>query len=327
MLFNIALNYGGRTEIVDAARRAIAAGIAPDDLDERTFASFLYTAGQPDPDLLIRTSGEMRVSNFLLWQIAYSEIWVTETLWPDFRRRDLLKRSSPIRSATAATAASSRRRWPSAPSDRRHSVPQCGVRSAHDSACERRRAGAGAVAAVWFAPPWLLFLIAEGLLLLGASRVSRIWRSRCGLTAPWLAAGALAMICCAAVAVEPGARRESSPIAALMSGVVIIGTGVAVALARWHRRARLDGRRALSGALSRSSDRRDGGDPRTRGAPGAVSADADDHRRATPRSTTPAAPSAGGRWRRRSARRRPSRAPSAVSSSARPSWRARVRGG
>jgi undecaprenyl diphosphate synthase len=90
MLFNIALNYGGRAEIVDAARRAIASGILPDDLDEARFGSLLYTAGQPDPDLLIRTSGEMRISNFLLWQIAYSEIWVTETLWPDFRRRDLL---------------------------------------------------------------------------------------------------------------------------------------------------------------------------------------------------------------------------------------------
>jgi undecaprenyl diphosphate synthase len=91
MLFNIALNYGGRAEIVDAARRAIAAGVTPDDLDERRFGDFLYTAGQPDPDLLIRTSGEMRVSNFLLWQIAYAEIWVTDTLWPDFRRRDLLE--------------------------------------------------------------------------------------------------------------------------------------------------------------------------------------------------------------------------------------------
>jgi undecaprenyl diphosphate synthase len=91
MLFNIALNYGGRAEIIDAARRAIAAGIAADDLDERRFGELLYTAGQPDPDLLIRTSGEMRVSNFLLWQIAYSEIWVTDTLWPDFRRRDLLE--------------------------------------------------------------------------------------------------------------------------------------------------------------------------------------------------------------------------------------------
>jgi len=91
MLFNIALNYGGRAEIVDAARRAIAAGVRPEDLDERRFGDFLYTAGQPDPDLLIRTSGEMRVSNFLLWQIAYSEIWVTETLWPDFRCRHLLE--------------------------------------------------------------------------------------------------------------------------------------------------------------------------------------------------------------------------------------------
>jgi undecaprenyl diphosphate synthase len=91
MLFNIALNYGGRAEIVAAARRAIAEGIAAEDLDERRFGDLLYTAGQPDPDLLIRTSGEMRVSNFLLWQIAYSEIWVTETLWPDFRRRDLLE--------------------------------------------------------------------------------------------------------------------------------------------------------------------------------------------------------------------------------------------
>jgi undecaprenyl diphosphate synthase len=91
MLFNIALNYGGRAEIVDAARRAIESGIRAEDLDERRFATFLYTAGQPDPDLLIRTSGEMRVSNYLLWQIAYAEIYVTETLWPDFRRRHLLE--------------------------------------------------------------------------------------------------------------------------------------------------------------------------------------------------------------------------------------------
>ena len=91
MLFNIALNYGGRAEIVDAARRAIEAGVRPEDLDEQRFASFLYTAGQPDPDLLIRTSGEMRVSNYLLWQIAYAEIYVTDTLWPDFRRRHLLE--------------------------------------------------------------------------------------------------------------------------------------------------------------------------------------------------------------------------------------------
>jgi undecaprenyl diphosphate synthase len=91
MLFNLALNYGGRAEIIDAVRRAMKAGVTPEQLDEQTFASFLYTAGQPDPDLLIRTSGEMRVSNYLLWQIAYAEIYVTETLWPDFRRHHLLE--------------------------------------------------------------------------------------------------------------------------------------------------------------------------------------------------------------------------------------------
>jgi undecaprenyl diphosphate synthase len=91
MLFNIALNYGGRAEIVDAARRLVAAGVTTEEIDEKRFSEFLYTAGQPDPDLLIRTSGEMRVSNFLLWQIAYAEIWVTDTLWPDFRCRHLLE--------------------------------------------------------------------------------------------------------------------------------------------------------------------------------------------------------------------------------------------
>jgi len=91
MLFNIALNYSGRAEIVEAARQAIASGLRPEQLDEERFGGLLYTAGQPDPDLLIRTSGEMRVSNFLLWQIAYAEIYVTETLWPDFRRQHLLE--------------------------------------------------------------------------------------------------------------------------------------------------------------------------------------------------------------------------------------------
>jgi undecaprenyl diphosphate synthase len=90
LLFNIALNYGGRAEIVDAVRKMIEAGVPSAEIDERRFGEFLYTAGQPDPDLLIRTSGEMRVSNFLLWQIAYSEIWVTDTLWPDFRAQHLL---------------------------------------------------------------------------------------------------------------------------------------------------------------------------------------------------------------------------------------------
>jgi undecaprenyl diphosphate synthase len=90
MQFNIALNYGGRAEIVEAVKRMLAAGVEPEAVDEARFSGFLYTAGQPDPDLLIRTSGEMRISNFLLWQIAYAEIWVTDTLWPDFRTRHLL---------------------------------------------------------------------------------------------------------------------------------------------------------------------------------------------------------------------------------------------
>ena len=91
MVFNIALNYSGRCEIVDACRRIVADWAAGKraDIDEETIGRYLYTSGQSDPDLLIRTSGELRVSNFLLWQIAYSEIWVTQALWPDFRRRDL----------------------------------------------------------------------------------------------------------------------------------------------------------------------------------------------------------------------------------------------
>ncbi len=93
MIFNIALNYSGRCELVDACRRLIAQAVAHPDqpIDEARIAAELDTAGQPDPDLLIRTSGEMRVSNFLLWQIAYSEIVVTPTLWPDFRLRHLLE--------------------------------------------------------------------------------------------------------------------------------------------------------------------------------------------------------------------------------------------
>jgi len=95
MRLNLALNYSGRAELVDAVNAIVeearAAGrLGALNIDEHTIASRLYTAGIPDPDLLIRTSGEMRVSNFLLWQIAYAELYVTETLWPDFRRADLL---------------------------------------------------------------------------------------------------------------------------------------------------------------------------------------------------------------------------------------------
>jgi undecaprenyl diphosphate synthase len=92
MTLVVALNYGGRSEIVDAVRRILEEGrLGPGDLDEIVFAAHLYTEGIPDPDLLIRTSGELRVSNFLLWQIAYTEIYVTPVLWPDFRKRHLLE--------------------------------------------------------------------------------------------------------------------------------------------------------------------------------------------------------------------------------------------
>src|SRR5215467_11747345 len=93
MVLCLALNYGGRAEIVDAMN-AIAAGrggYLREPVTEEDIARNLYTAGLPDPDLLIRSSGEMRVSNFLLWQIAYAEILVTETLWPDFNRARLLE--------------------------------------------------------------------------------------------------------------------------------------------------------------------------------------------------------------------------------------------
>ena len=95
LLFQIALNYGGRAEIVDTVNRIMAVlrerEMSDAQIDEQFFSDHLYTANIDDPDLLIRTSGELRVSNFLLWQIAYAEIHVTKVLWPDFRRRDLFE--------------------------------------------------------------------------------------------------------------------------------------------------------------------------------------------------------------------------------------------
>ena len=91
----VAFNYGGRDELLDAfrvlARRVQAGELAPDAVSEADISRALYTEGVPDPDLLIRTSGEMRVSNFLLWQIAYTELWMTPTLWPDFGPTDLYR--------------------------------------------------------------------------------------------------------------------------------------------------------------------------------------------------------------------------------------------
>jgi undecaprenyl diphosphate synthase len=95
LLFNVALNYGGRAELVDAfkllLRKQLNANGNRSEITEEVISNSLYTAGLPDPDLLIRTSGELRISNFLLWQIAYSEIWVTNTLWPDFRKKDFFE--------------------------------------------------------------------------------------------------------------------------------------------------------------------------------------------------------------------------------------------
>ena len=95
LLLNLALNYGGRAEILQAVRRVVAdvkAGkLNEGQLDEATFQRFLYTDGQPDPDLLIRTSGEQRISNFLLWQISYTELYLVPTLWPDFNKGDFTK--------------------------------------------------------------------------------------------------------------------------------------------------------------------------------------------------------------------------------------------
>lgn len=89
MILNIALNYGGRIEIIDAINSILKEGLKK--VDEKTFSKYLYTYPLPDPDLIIRTSGEMRLSNFLIWQSAYSEFYVTETLWPDFSKEDFIK--------------------------------------------------------------------------------------------------------------------------------------------------------------------------------------------------------------------------------------------
>ena len=99
----VALNYGGRAELVDAARRMMEDGLASEEVNEATFASYLYAPEVPEVDLMIRTSGELRISNFLLWQIAYAEFYVTDTLWPDFSPEE-------FRRAISSFAARSRRR-------------------------------------------------------------------------------------------------------------------------------------------------------------------------------------------------------------------------
>jgi undecaprenyl diphosphate synthase len=128
LVLNVAFNYGSRAEIVRAARSLIRDGIAAEAVDEAVFASHLETAGSPDPDLIIRTSGEMRLSNFLLWQAAYAELYVTETLWPDFDREDLL--------AALTNYADRQRRYGILPDDEDDDDPPHGQE-------EAARAGAG----------------------------------------------------------------------------------------------------------------------------------------------------------------------------------------
>jgi undecaprenyl diphosphate synthase len=91
LILNLALDYGGRAEIVDAVKQMLADGLDPNYVDEQTFNRYLYTGGQPDPDLIVRTSGEYRVSNFLIWQGAYSEYYITDVHWPDFDEAELQK--------------------------------------------------------------------------------------------------------------------------------------------------------------------------------------------------------------------------------------------
>ncbi len=91
IILNVAFNYGGRAEILDAIRRMIQDDVQPEQVDETLFSRYLYTAGLPDPDLIIRTAGEMRLSNFLIWQSAYAEYYSTTTLWPDFDKEELFK--------------------------------------------------------------------------------------------------------------------------------------------------------------------------------------------------------------------------------------------
>jgi undecaprenyl diphosphate synthase len=91
IILNVAFNYGGRQEIIDAVKRIVQEDVPSDQVDDALLSRYLYTAGQPDPDLIIRTSGEMRVSNFLIWQGAYAELYVTPTYWPDFDEGELQK--------------------------------------------------------------------------------------------------------------------------------------------------------------------------------------------------------------------------------------------
>ena len=115
MTLTVAFNYGGRAEIVDAVREIVASGITAEQISEHTIANRLYNPEMPDPDLMIRTSGECRTSNFLLWQLAYSELYFTDVPWPDFRREHLLRRGTCLPIPRTPLRWSHRRPGPAAP--------------------------------------------------------------------------------------------------------------------------------------------------------------------------------------------------------------------
>ena len=119
---NVCFNYGGRAELVDAVRAIIAAKIPPEQVTEETISSYLYTRDLPDPDLIVRTGGEMRLSNYLIWQAAYAEYYSTATLWPDFGEADLSPRSTPTPAASAASARRTRS-LPRNPAGRTETTP------------------------------------------------------------------------------------------------------------------------------------------------------------------------------------------------------------
>ncbi len=105
LILNIAWNYGGRDEIIQAIQRMMKEGMEPEKVTDELVGQYLYTAGVPDPDLIIRTSGELRISNFLIWQAAYSEWYVTPTYWPDFDKEEYRRASRPTPSVTAVMGA------------------------------------------------------------------------------------------------------------------------------------------------------------------------------------------------------------------------------
>lgn len=124
LILNVALNYGGRQEIIDAVRRIVADGVKLEAIDDALLSAYMYTAGLPDPDLIVRTSGEMRVSNFLIWQGAYAELYVTPTYWPDFDEHELQLALEHYASRERRFGLTTEQRTPPSGNNNRSAVPQ-----------------------------------------------------------------------------------------------------------------------------------------------------------------------------------------------------------